>query len=99
MKCKYSVNPDKAKPAERQGQKATDLRVSKMAELPKDVKSFRGGRPLFLVFPLNTSRWKGFRSGQMSQATFMVGNRRGEYSMPWITTKDGTQIYYKDWVM
>jgi len=70
-----------------------------MAELPKDVKSFRGGRPLFLVFPLNTSRWKGFRSGQMSQATFMVGNRRGEYSMPWITTKDGTQIYYKDWVM
>ena len=43
VKFKYSTNPDKAKPAERQGQKAPGLRTSKMAELPKDVTSFRGG--------------------------------------------------------
>ena len=40
VKFKYSTKPDKAKPAERQGQKAPGLRASKMADLPKDVTSF-----------------------------------------------------------
>jgi hypothetical protein len=49
MKCEDSTNPDKAKPAERQGQKATGLRDSKMAELPKDVTSLRGSSAFIFV--------------------------------------------------
>jgi hypothetical protein len=50
VKFEYSTNPDKAKPAERQGQKAPGLRTTKMAELPKDVTSFRGGSAFMFGF-------------------------------------------------